>query len=89
MKVFRPLLWTVVLLVVGASLAGANDTDKILTYRSLGSVQVSPGGRRAVFVATVADLEENVMNSDLWLVEFATGRSFQLTRGPKRDNAPA
>jgi dipeptidyl aminopeptidase/acylaminoacyl peptidase len=89
MKVFRPLLWTVVLLVVGASFAEANDIDKILTYRSLGSVEVSPEGARVVFVATVADLEENVMNSDLWLVEFATGRSFQLTRGPKRDNAPA
>ncbi|MFQ5695195.1 MAG: S9 family peptidase, partial [Terriglobia bacterium] len=49
---------------------------------------VSPDGKRAVFVATVADLEENSMNSDVWLVDLESGRSFQLTRGRKRDANP-
>ncbi len=89
MKARRRFAFALAFVFAAAVSAGANDIAKILTYRSLGNVEVSPGGRRAVFVATVADLEENVMNSDLWLVEFATGRSFQLTRGPKRDNAPA
>lgn len=88
-KAIRLSSWLVIMLFASALLAGAASIDKILTYRGVGDVEVSPDGARAVFVATVADLEENVMNSDLWVVDLATGRSFQLTRSPKRDNAPA
>ena len=76
-------------LVLGIALASqATSIEQILKYRTLGDVEISPDGTRAVFVATVADLEENAMNSDLWLVDLATGRHFQLTRGPKRDSSP-
>ncbi|MFQ5696226.1 MAG: TolB family protein, partial [Terriglobia bacterium] len=88
MRIFGHVALIVLLLATAAALAGATSIDKIMEYRSLGSVEVSPDGKRAVFVATAADFDENVMNSDLWLVELESGRSFQLTRGPKRDNKP-
>ncbi|MDA2913006.1 S9 family peptidase [Acidobacteriia bacterium AH_259_A11_L15] len=79
---------TVVLLVASAALAGATSIEKILEYRSLSDVRVSPDGRWGVFVATFSDTEENTMNSDLWVVDLESGRSYQLTRGPKRDSEP-
>lgn len=88
MKTFGRVAMIVALLVGTAVLAAATSIEKILEYHWLDEVEVSPDGRGAVFVATVADLDENVMNSDLWLVDYATGGSFQLTRGPKRDNHP-
>ena len=87
MGVIRRIALMVVVLLVPLC-AVASSIEKILEYRALSSVEVAPDGQRVVFVATLADLKENTMNSDLWLVEFASGRSFQLTRGPKRDNAP-
>lgn len=77
------------LVALCVSAATADEIDKIFAYRTLGGIEVAPHGRRAVFVATVADLEENASNSDLWVADLANGRSFQLTRGPKQDNAPA
>ena len=88
MKTARQLGWLAALLLAGGLLAGANSIDKILTYKSVGDVRVSPDGRWVAFVTTVADLDENVLNSDVWVVELPTGRSYQLTRGAKRDNSP-
>lgn len=89
MKTFPRIGLLLALLFVPVALTGADSIERILKYHTLGEVEVSPDGTRAIFVATLADLEENTMNSDLWLVDLASGRSFQLTRGPKRDNAPA
>jgi dipeptidyl aminopeptidase/acylaminoacyl peptidase len=87
MKVFcrSMILWAVLVVTLCAY---ATDIDKILNYRTLGDVRLSPDGHRAVFVATVADMDENLLNSDLWVADLETNRSFQLTRSPKRDFAP-
>ncbi len=88
MKVIRLARVLILLLLAVALPAGAASIDQILKYRNLSAVKVSPDGTRAVFVATAADLQENAMNSDVWLIDLASGRSLQLTRAPKRDNAP-
>ena len=88
MKAMRRLAWVWVVLLTGSLLAGANSIDKILTYKAVGGVEASPDGRWVAFTATAADLDENAMNSDVWVVELQTGRSYQLTRGAKRDNDP-
>jgi len=88
MKAIRRLAWVWVVLLAGAGLAGANSIDKILTYKSVGGVEASPDGRWVAFTATAADFDENAMNSDVWVIELQTGRSYQLTRGAKRDNDP-
>ena len=77
-----------ILLAATPVLAEGPDLGRSLEYRNLGSVEVSPDGKYAVFVATVADLEENAMNSDLWLANLGTGGTFQLTRSPKGDSQP-
>lgn len=87
MKAMRYWMFACVLLLVPLS-GRANSIDKILTYRSVGGVEASPDGRWVAFTATAADLDENAMNSDVWVVELQTGRSYQLTRGAKRDNDP-
>ncbi|HSC78503.1 MAG TPA: S9 family peptidase [Candidatus Acidoferrales bacterium] len=78
----------IILTLALALSASAASIDQILKYRNLSAVKVSSDGTRAVFVAAAADVEENAMNSDVWLVDLTSGRTFQLTRAPKRDNAP-
>lgn len=85
----RTPLTVALLFLVPLALAGDDSIARLLKYRALDALEVSPDGTRGVFVATLADLEENTMNSDLWLIDLSNGRSFQLTRGPKRDSAPA
>ncbi len=66
----------------------ADWIDKSLEYKALSQVEVSADAAWAAFVATHADLDENAQNSDVWAIELETERSFQLTRGPKRDDSP-
>jgi dipeptidyl aminopeptidase/acylaminoacyl peptidase len=83
-------------LAVGAgshSLAAVEDqaADAIgasLDYRSWSSVRISPDGLRIAAVATRADLDENVSDSDIWIVDLDSSAEYRLTRGPKRDDSP-
>ncbi len=67
--------------------------DDILKLSDVSDVQISPDGRRAVFVVTEADDEENSFNTDLYLAAIpAPGGSMadpiRLTRSPKADHQP-
>ncbi len=68
--------------------AEALTIEEILKYRSLSDVQLSPDGSRAVFVVTTPNLESNVLDSNLWFLDVATGEHFRLTAAPKRDWHP-
>jgi len=70
-------------------LAGTTSLKKVFDYRSINQVEVSPDGTRAVFTANSPDLENNAINSALWLVDLKTGKYFQLTRNEKMQRAPA
>jgi dipeptidyl aminopeptidase/acylaminoacyl peptidase len=63
--------------------------EKLLDYRNIRSVKVSPDGTRAVFVVIKTDFEENTVNPDLWLVDFSSSHSFQLTRSLQNESNPA
>lgn len=63
--------------------------DDVLALRGVGSVAVSPDGRWAAYVVTEADREENVNDSDVWVVPTDGGDPVRLTRGPGADGSPA
>jgi dipeptidyl aminopeptidase/acylaminoacyl peptidase len=64
--------------------------DDILRLREVSDPQVSPDGRRVVFVVSEADEDENALNADLHLapVGAAAAEPIRLTRSPKADRRP-
>jgi dipeptidyl aminopeptidase/acylaminoacyl peptidase len=62
--------------------------DDILKLNRISDPRISPDGRKVAFVVTRADLESNLVNSDIWVVGTDGGEPIQLTRSPKRDDQP-
>ena len=87
MRRFACICLSIIVFAVALAADGP-DLDRLMKYRNLGSVQVSPDGKFVAFVVTAIDLEENANNSDLWLANLDSGKSFQLTRSPKSDSQP-
>lgn len=68
--------------------------DDFWTLRTMGSVALSPDGRRVAFVMHHNDKESNEPHSAIYLLNLdeqgrAVGEPRQLTGGAKRDTAPA
>ena len=42
--------------------------EDVLTLEQISNVRISPDGRWVAYVVTVQDIEENVSDSDLWVV---------------------
>ena len=88
----RPVLPLFALLLL--STAGAAESRRPMTFadlmafRRLSEPIPSPDGRWIVYVAGVASLEDNRVNSDLWLVPAGGGEPRQLTHSPKHDRHP-
>jgi dipeptidyl aminopeptidase/acylaminoacyl peptidase len=62
--------------------------DDLLGLKSAGGVRLSPDGRWAAYGVTETDLKQDAYVSQIWLVETASGRGFQLTRGEKSCSNP-
>ncbi len=56
------------------------DTD-LQHYRFLSALELLPGGKQAVLVCSMADMEQNNYRSDLHLLDVATGKTKALTPG--------
>lgn len=65
------------------------DFDDVMKLKSVGSPQISPDGKWVAYTVTAADIKENAVNSDLWLVSTSGDAApRQLTRHPKNDGSP-
>jgi dipeptidyl aminopeptidase/acylaminoacyl peptidase len=62
--------------------------DQAAAMRALGTVQISPDGKLAVYALTVPDLKQSTSNTDLWLVPTAGGDPIRLTTSPASDDQP-
>jgi dipeptidyl aminopeptidase/acylaminoacyl peptidase len=82
-----------VLLLILAPVLGrvsANDNgrrvpnvDDLLKIKGIGGGQISPDGKWVAYSVTETDFKQDAFVSHIWLVNTATGTSFQLTRGDK------
>ncbi|MDD1713556.1 MAG: hypothetical protein LUQ69_10365, partial [Methanoregulaceae archaeon] len=63
--------------------AGVPTVDDLLNLKSIGGATISPDGKYIAYSVTEADFEQDARVSQLWIVETASGRSWQLTRGKK------
>lgn len=90
-KSFLPLILAVLLAVAVPAAAQAKrvpTVDDLLALKSIGSVRLSPDGRWAAYTVTEADMAQDAFISQIWLVETASGKGFQLTRGEKSCSNP-
>ncbi len=62
--------------------------DDIFKFKRVSDPQVSPDGRHAVYVVSEVLWDENRTQSDLWLVDTATGAVRALTSTPKNERSP-
>ena len=62
--------------------------EEMIKIRRVSDPQLSPNGRWVAFTVTVAELEKNVLHSDLWLVPASGGEPRQLTQGSKNNERP-
>lgn len=57
--------------------------EEMLSVRNLNGVAVSPDGKYVAYRLEQTNWKENEYNTQLWLANVETGKSFQLTRGKK------
>lgn len=75
-----------VVILPGLLCAQAKHTptlDEIVSLKTIDSAKISPDGRLVAYRMEEADWKDNAFVWQLWLVDVATGSSFQLTRGKK------
>jgi dipeptidyl aminopeptidase/acylaminoacyl peptidase len=62
--------------------------DDLFTFRRVADPQISPDGKRVVYVLGTVDLAANRTSSSLWLLSAAGGEPRQLTNSTKSDRHP-
>ena len=88
-EIQKTILCIFLSLLLSCILAGSTvDLKDVFNYRPINEVIISPDGTQAVFTVNTTDLENNTINSNLWLINLESGKYFQLTRGEKVERAP-
>ena len=62
--------------------------DDIVKYKGMNAVEISPDGRRAAVVVSQMDFDENVIRTNIYLVDSAGKATLKLTNAPKHDDTP-
>ncbi|HKN23739.1 MAG TPA: S9 family peptidase [Candidatus Acidoferrum sp.] len=87
----KRMLCAAILLVAGMALPGlatgqAKHTptlEESLSLKSIGDPKISPDGRFVAYQLQETNWKDNEFVRQIWLVNVATGKSIQLTRGKK------
>src|SRR5205085_1998406 len=62
--------------------------DDLLTSKSVGGTQSTPDGKWVAYTVGYGDFKQDAFVAQIWLVDSASGKSFQLTRGDKSSTNP-
>jgi dipeptidyl aminopeptidase/acylaminoacyl peptidase len=62
--------------------------DDLLTIKSVGGAQISPDGKWVAYTVSYGDFKQDAFITQIWLVETAAGKTFQLTRGDRSSTNP-
>jgi dipeptidyl aminopeptidase/acylaminoacyl peptidase len=92
MKNILKLLITLIAAISFASVTCAQTRvptlDDLLTLKTVGGAQISPEGKRIAYTVNYGDFKQDAFVTQIWLVDNASGKSFQLTRGDKSSTNP-
>jgi dipeptidyl aminopeptidase/acylaminoacyl peptidase len=75
-------------LIPAAQAAHVPTIDELLRLSTPSVARISPDGTYVAYTITEPDFEQNSYITHIWVVETASGRSWQLTRGKKSVSAP-
>jgi dipeptidyl aminopeptidase/acylaminoacyl peptidase len=80
-------------IVASAALASTNGrrvptVDDLLSLKTVGGAQISPDGNWVAYTVATSDFKQDAFVTQIWVVEVASGRRFQLTRGDKSSTSP-
>ncbi len=64
------------------------SVDDLINVKSLGGAQISPDGRWVAYTVNETDWKQDAFVTHVWLVNTATGKNVQLTRGEKSCGNP-
>src|ERR1700731_1083383 len=73
---------------LNAQMKHTPSLEESLSLKTIGGARISPDGRFIAYRVRETDWKENAYVRQIWLVNVATGASFQLTRGKKSSDAP-
>ena len=62
--------------------------DELLTLKTVGAASISPDGKWVAYTVNYGDFKPDAFVTQIWLVDVATGRNFQVTRGEKSSTTP-
>lgn len=62
--------------------------EDILAIKGVADAQVSPDGKWIAYTVSSADMKDNALDSDIWLVAISGGSPVRLTTSRKSDNQP-
>jgi dipeptidyl aminopeptidase/acylaminoacyl peptidase len=79
----------VTLLAPIAAKAAEPTIDQMLSLRRVSSPNVSPDGRFVAYAVRDTDMVGNAFVTQVWLADVSTGKSRQLTFGPRSNTSPA
>jgi dipeptidyl aminopeptidase/acylaminoacyl peptidase len=79
---------TLVFVCSSVVLAEAPRPADLFALKTVSDAQVSPDGRSVAYVVGAWDFKENLVDTDVWLADVATGAARRLTNSPKRDERP-
>ncbi|MCX6570184.1 MAG: S9 family peptidase [Candidatus Aminicenantes bacterium] len=63
--------------------------EDLMALKSVGGARISPDGTRVAYTVTETDMEQDAYVTQIWLVDVASGKTVQLTRGKKSSSGPA
>jgi dipeptidyl aminopeptidase/acylaminoacyl peptidase len=92
LKTFPALLALLILITITASAANGPahvpTLDELLTLKSVGGTQISPDGKWIAYTINYGDFKQDAFITQIWLVDAASGKGFQVTRGDKSSTNP-
>ena len=68
--------------------AQAPPPADVFALKTVADAHIAPDGKTVAYVVGAWDFKENLIDTDIWLAEVATGASRRLTASPKRDERP-
>ena len=78
------------LVCVCSSLAFAETRPAadVFALKTVSDAQIAPDGKTVAYVVGAWDFKENLLDTDVWIADVATGAARKLTASPKRDERP-
>jgi len=75
-------------LLVSAQTKHTPTLDETVSLKTINTARISPDGKFVAYQVRQANWKDNEFVTQIWLVNVATGASFQLTRGKKSAGQP-